>query len=690
MKARFTQFFTLMVALFCFNTAFAQPANNECSGAVDISSSFVAGETNTTQLFDNTGATNEASDPTTGAACFFENSIDNTVWVSFMGDGNTYSIRSTQCTATNYITDGDTQFAVYSGACGALVPEACNEDGPAAVAGNYYAEVSVETVAGVTYYMMIDGYLAVEGEFCLEVEEYTEITDCNAGTFTTPDTIIIPQGGTFTLEREGEIIPNSPVAGFYRYMLTPAGGNPQYIIGAPNPGTWDADLNGIMSGTFNAPPLTGTWIIEGIVATDGSSFANLISSTCSTTPPTVLIFEFDEVTACNAGQFTNADTLLIEPGGTFELTFEGDTVPNSPAQGNYAYLFGPEGEDPIVFIGADNPAVLNSDLNGTLSGFGLPAMTGVWTVTGIIYTDNSSFAAAIGSICSQTEPTTLIFQIPDCVVGNLISTTPVQVCAQDSFMIGTADQTLDTFPAGGGYGYLFDDSPGGTGGQAGGTLVTGANPTYWNSDLNGILSGQPTPIAPLAGPYSVRIFTYASTLDPFGTICGISQDSMLVIFGSEFSASIIDNMNDTYTANPGVTNIQDFSFVWSDGQEGFTATLTEMGTYTVTITETASGCTQTASVEVGTINTNESDIINHLVVAPNPTKGVINVAMELPSTEEVQVSVIDATGRVLMNNAPETFSASNFELDLTAQPSGMYIVRFRIGDDVVTRRVIKQ
>ena len=91
MNAKFTQILSLMVGLLMLSASalYAQPANNECSGAIDITSLF-DGNTNTSTLFDNTGATNEASDPAVanGAGCFAEGGvfnggvIDNSVWFS--------------------------------------------------------------------------------------------------------------------------------------------------------------------------------------------------------------------------------------------------------------------------------------------------------------------------------------------------------------------------------------------------------------------------------------------------------------------------------------------------------------------------------------------------------------------------------------------------------------------------------
>lgn len=155
----------------------AIPPDNECSGANDINALFgqAENEPQTSSLYDNTGY-NSTGDPATGYECFDDGALERTTWYSFMGDGNNYRIKTIQCTATNYITNGDTQMAVYSGDCANPTAVACSEDEDF---GNqiYNANLELQTVAGTNYLIMIDGWsgttYSAEGEFCLEVTNLT-------------------------------------------------------------------------------------------------------------------------------------------------------------------------------------------------------------------------------------------------------------------------------------------------------------------------------------------------------------------------------------------------------------------------------------------------------------------------------------------------------------------------------------
>lgn len=173
----------------------AQPVNDDCSGAISIQSAIgqPIGTTTTLGPFDNTLATTNAGDPATGYECFGEPngsatapSLENTLWFTFVGDGGKYFIETADGAGiTNYIDDGDTQIAIYTGACGTLVPYVCNEDGPSSGAnGNppYPAGLTFNTSPGVTYYMMIDGFnfqgTISNGQYLIEVTQQQTIA-CN-------------------------------------------------------------------------------------------------------------------------------------------------------------------------------------------------------------------------------------------------------------------------------------------------------------------------------------------------------------------------------------------------------------------------------------------------------------------------------------------------------------------------------
>ncbi len=152
--------------------------NNNCSGAVALTlpTSGAGTDPAVSGPFDNSTASHTDSDPE-APECFGENSenyfqeepLDNTLWFSFEGDGNAYHFYTSRTSADgtdlsddDYITDGDTQMAIYTGDCGSLELVDCNEDDATVFEYNSNSHwptgISFQTTAGVTYYMMIDGF----------------------------------------------------------------------------------------------------------------------------------------------------------------------------------------------------------------------------------------------------------------------------------------------------------------------------------------------------------------------------------------------------------------------------------------------------------------------------------------------------------------------------------------------------
>lgn len=186
MKKNLLTLILLITAVCWSNNAFAQPTNNECSGASPVFG--FPGEQLIYGPYDNREATSEASDPADPG--FPDGSIDNTTWYSLMGDGNTYFIyTSSNCGVFNltdtYITDGvsaqgDTQMAIYSGGCDGLELVAVSEDNLHApgydLNGVYPAGIVLDTEAGVEYSIMIDGFNGSNGlssgEFCIILEDW--------------------------------------------------------------------------------------------------------------------------------------------------------------------------------------------------------------------------------------------------------------------------------------------------------------------------------------------------------------------------------------------------------------------------------------------------------------------------------------------------------------------------------------
>jgi len=321
MKLKFTKTLFLGFGLLFTGVSYAQVPNDSCMNAISINTLLggPAGVVQTAGPWDNTTATANGDDPTSGWSCFGEPtgsgtapSLERTIWFTFTGDGSIYFIESGTCAGvTNYIDDGDTQFSLYSGTCGALTDVACNEDGPSATTGNYPAAITVSTVVGTVYYLMVDGFnfsgTISTGEFCLNVTKQAVVTcadpSVTPGTGTQNVTNLC-FGDTLVVSTTGVIAPNSGTYYGVAWALTNAS-----ITGSSTPTVGTAYLG---SYGFDMPaPSTATRSFLN----DGTSTFILAGNTYYWTPVV-----FADAVSAVAGTPVFLHDLTLDPLCTFTGT----------------------------------------------------------------------------------------------------------------------------------------------------------------------------------------------------------------------------------------------------------------------------------------------------------------------------------------------------------------------------------
>ena len=106
------------------------------------------------------------------------------------------------------------------------------------------------------------------------------------------------------------------------------------------------------------------------------------------------------------------------------------------------------------------------------------------------------------------------------------------------------------------------------------------------------------------------------------------------------------------------------------------------------------GCVKTVDFflkQCGTVGTNEPELgMYFLKIAPNPTTGALSVTLTEPSKKETWVQVINLNGS-LLQEVRFAEGATTQMLDLEGFPSGMYLVRLRVGGKVVgVAKVVKE
>lgn len=165
--------------------------------------------------------------------------------------------------------------------------------------------------------------------------------------------------------------------------------------------------------------------------------------------------------------------------------------------------------------------------------------------------------------------------------------------------------------------------------------------------------------------------------------CGGISDTVHVNVNTPSQPTISLN-GETLEASTGV------SYQWYlDGQPisgatDATYTPTEPGDYTVEVID-QNGCTSTSEtfthIPVG-IGTSE---LSSVSIYPNPSSNVFNIT--LPVVENTSIVVYNSIGEVIVNTQTTN---STFTLDASQWANGVYSVVISSGDNLVTKKVVKQ
>lgn len=117
------------------------------------------------------------------------------------------------------------------------------------------------------------------------------------------------------------------------------------------------------------------------------------------------------------------------------------------------------------------------------------------------------------------------------------------------------------------------------------------------------------------------------------------------------------------------------------------------GTYEV-VTEDQLGCTaiDTVTIDLGEpcalATSIKGGILRSFNLYPNPTTGVLHVAVELPSTSDVQVEVVNTQGQVVASREAANVPYFNPTFDLSDQAGGIYLLRVSTPQGTETAKVV--
>lgn len=162
-----------------------------------------------------------------------------------------------------------------------------------------------------------------------------------------------------------------------------------------------------------------------------------------------------------------------------------------------------------------------------------------------------------------------------------------------------------------------------------------------------------------------------------------------VVVNNDLNGQQVGSINITVDGGTGP-----FQYEWTN-EMGQVIGLTEdisglgAGTYQVQVTD-ANGCVY-AQEEIkldNTVGLKEPLWLTGVTLQPNPTTGLTQVIFGTPVSTTLEITLLDATGRVLRTDISERESV--VLLDCSDLPGGIYVLRFRTGQEVGVRKLVVQ
>lgn len=135
-----------------------------------------------------------------------------------------------------------------------------------------------------------------------------------------------------------------------------------------------------------------------------------------------------------------------------------------------------------------------------------------------------------------------------------------------------------------------------------------------------------------------------------------------------------------------------YTYVWSNGDIGEYAGIVvsplTATTYYVTVSNPPCTATAESSITI-TITGVEDYEQSGMTLYPNPTSGIVNVGFEMGNEQwrNAEIQIFDMYGKLLRT---ELVNDSTIQIDMSLFADGVYTLRIKTQDGVVTRKIVKQ
>jgi Zn-dependent metalloprotease len=219
-------------------------------------------------------------------------------------------------------------------------------------------------------------------------------------------------------------------------------------------------------------------------------------------------------------------------------------------------------------------------------------------------------------------------------------------------------------------------------------------PTAWLWDFgDGTTSTLQNPVHnySASGTYNVTL----TATNPFGTD---SQVSSVTVQVTPVAISItgIRMPNEVLQFNGTSAGATSYSWDFGDGYfaglQNPTHTYTANGIYIVALTVQNGSCNVTKydTLEIGVIGVEELLAEDALVISPNPFSDEVSIFYSVDGGKKVTLQITDIAGRLISNLVlDEIQSAGTHKYTFKGNAEGVYLVHLLIGEELVTKKVVK-
>ncbi|MFK7947298.1 MAG: T9SS type A sorting domain-containing protein [Saprospiraceae bacterium] len=213
-------------------------------------------------------------------------------------------------------------------------------------------------------------------------------------------------------------------------------------------------------------------------------------------------------------------------------------------------------------------------------------------------------------------------------------------------------------------------------------MVAGGTAPYTYMWSNGATTATATGLG--AGTYS---YTAMDTM-------GYSVSDTVIITEPTALAISMSAVSDTNTQAVGSATAMvtggtmPYTYTWNGTVGSSDLTALTAGTYTVEVTD-ANGCMATDSVVVeDAVSTYGIEYVTNVSIYPNPTRGNTVIDLELSQNADIAISVFSITGVLIQDFGKENTSHVTHQIDLSTYAEGMYLVRFVVDNQVITKKLL--